>query len=332
MHGASFRLGVFVFATVFVAMAGRVERAAAEGQEAAGKAQKTAAAHPLEATPSSVSFENVPVGELYTQMVRLCNQSNSRLRIANIVSSAQEFPVSGVTVPVDLEPGANLNFTIGYKPGSARNLAGRISVMTNLSAAPLEIDVKATAAAKEFGLSVNQMSVDFGVVAVGNKDTKELEVENRGNADVAISKITVSGVSFSVIGDSSIQLGPGQRISVRLQFNPDNAGSRDGKVSIFSNAQDSPLEIAVSGAGAAMSGHTVELKWDETLTSVAGYNIYRSSEQDGSYAKLEASPVANASYTDKGLAAGHTYFYRIMAVDATNVESDSSQEISVTVP
>jgi Abnormal spindle-like microcephaly-assoc'd, ASPM-SPD-2-Hydin len=332
MHGASFRLGVFVFALVFVGMAGKVERAAAGGQEAARSAQSTAAAQPIEATPESVRFENVPIGELYTQMVRLSNQSNARVKITSIASSAEEFAISGVSLPVDLEPGATVNFTAAYKPKAARNLTGRVSIATDLGAAPLEIEVRATGAAKEFGLAINQTSVDFGVVAIGKKDTKELELENRGNADVAISKISVSGANFSVIGGGSIKLGPGQKSTVQLQFGPDNRGGRDGKVSIFSNAQDSPLEIAVSGAGAAMSGHTVELKWEESLTSVAGYNIYRSSEPDGSYTKLEASPVGGASYTDTGLAAGQTYFYRIMAVDANNVESESSEQISVTVP
>ena len=331
MHGASFRLGVFVFALVFVGTAGKVERAAAGGQEAARSTQSTAAAQPVEATPASVRFENVPIGELYTQMVRLSNQTNTRVRITNIASSAQEFAISGATLPLELEPGANFNFTIGYKPGVARNLVGCVSIATDTSAAPLEIEVRATAAAKQFGLAVDQTSVDFGVVAIGKKDTKELELENRGNADVAISKISVSGANFSVVGDGSIQLGPGQKTKLQLQFDPVNAGSRDGKVSIFSNAQP-PVEIAVSGAGAAMSGHTVELQWEESLTSVAGYNIYRSSEQDGSYTKLESSPVAGASYTDTGLAAGQTYFYRIVAVDANNVESDASEQISVTVP
>lgn len=332
MHGARFRLGVFVFAVVFVGMAGNVERAAAGGQDAARSAQSTAAAQPIEATPESVRFENVPIGELYTQMVRLSNQTNSRVRITDIASSAEEFAVSGVSLPVALEPGANVNFTVAYKPKVATNLVGRVSIATDLSAAALEIEVKAAAAAKEFGLSVNQTSVDFGVVAIGKKDTREFEFENRGNADVAISKISVSGANFSVIGDGSIKLGPGQKSTVQVQFSPDHAGSRDGKVSIVSNAQDPPVEVAVSGAGAIMSAHTVELKWEESLTSVAGYNIYRSSEQDGSYTKLESSPIAGASYTDTGLAAGQTYFYRIMAVDASNVESDASQEISVTVP
>ena len=81
-----------------------------------------------------------------------------------------------------------------------------------------------------------------------------------------------------------------------------------------------------------MSGRSVELKWEESPISVAGYNVYRSNEADGAFTKLEPSPVTTARYTDTGLAAGHTYFYVIRAVDANETESDDSEQISVTVP
>ena len=328
MHGAILKLRVFVLAGFFVGMAGT----AAGGQGVAAGAQNTAAAPPVEVIPAAVTFENVPVGELYSQAVRVTNLSNARLKITNITSSTGEFAVRGITLPTELEAGANINFTVAYKPRAARGIAGRLSITTNASPAPVQIEVKATAASKEVGLSASDASVDFGVVAVGKRDTRELSLENGGNSDVTVSRINVSGENFSVMGGGALKLGPGQKTTVQLQFDPASAGNRAGVVSIFSDSPDSPLQIAVSGSGAAMSGHSVELKWEESLTSVAGYNVYRSNEADGSFLKLEASPVATASFTDIGLAAGHTYFYIITAVDANNAESEFSEQISVTVP
>ena len=329
MHGAKLKFGVLALAGVFVGMAGAVERAVAGGQEAE---QSGATAGAVEATPASIHFENVPVGELYTQMVRLCNTAKTRVRITKIASSAPQFEISGVTLPVEIEPGANLNFTVGYAPKSATNATGNIFIETNLAGAPLQLAVKASAAVKEMGLSADQMSLDFGVVAIGKKDSGEVELRNDGNTDIAISKISVSGASFGMVGDGRMQLAPGQKAKVQVLFGPDGVGSQDGAISIVSNAQDSPLQIPLAGSGAAMSAHSVELKWEESLTSVAGYNIYRASEADGSYKKLEASPVTSASYTDMGLASGHTYIYLIKGVDTNNVESDDSEEIRVTVP
>lgn len=332
MHGLRSRFGVFVLAVVFVGMAGTVERAVAGGQEVTREAQSTATAQPVEATPASIRFEDVPTGELYTQMVRLSNPASAPVRITNIASSRPEFAISGVSLPAEIEPGANLNFTVAYKPEAASNIAARILIQTNLSATPLQLEVEASAAPKTLGLAADQMSLDFGVVAIEQQETRELELRNDGNTDVAISKITVSRANFNLVGDAAIQLAPGQRASVQVQFGPDGIGSRDGVISIVSNAQGSPLQIPVSGSGAPMSGHSVELKWEESLTQVAGYNIYRSGDTDGSYRKLEASPVSGASYTDTGLAAGHTYSYLIKAVDMNNVESDDSEQISITVP
>jgi Cep192 domain 4/Abnormal spindle-like microcephaly-assoc'd, ASPM-SPD-2-Hydin len=332
MHGPRSRFGVFVFAAVFVGMAGTVERAVAGGQEVTRQAESMATAQPIEATPASIRFENVPTGELYTQMVRLSNPANAPARITSITSSRPEFAISGVSLPVEIEPGANLNFTVAYKPKAASNIAACISVQTNLNATPLQLEVKASAAAKKLGLAADQMSLDFGVVAIGKKETRELELRNDGNTDVAISKITVNGANFNLVGDGAIHLAPGQKASVQVQFGPDGVGTWNGVISIVSNAQGSPLQIPVSGSGAAMSAHSVELKWEESLTQVAGYNIYRSGDTDGSYRKLEASPVSVASYADTGLAAGHTYSYLIKAVDMNNVESDDSEQISITVP
>lgn len=332
MHGASLKLRVFALAGVLVGMAGTVERAAAGGQEVARRAQNSAAAQPIEVIPTSVAFENVPVGDVYTQPVRVTNLSNGRLRVTSVTSSTGEFVVRGITLPMDLEAGDNVTFTVAYKPRAARGIAGRLSITTDLNATPTQIEVKATAASKELGLSASAASVDFGVVAIGTRNTRELELENGGNTDVTVSKISVSSENFSVGGGSALKLAPGQKTTVQLQFDPASVGSRNGVVSIISDSLDSPLQIAVSGTGAAKSGHSVELKWEESLTSVAGYNVYRASESDGSYTKLEASPIATASYTDTGLAVGHTYFYIITAVDANNAESEVSAQISVTVP
>ena len=312
----------------------RTASAAAQPTATPEAAAPGAAAAPqaIQAVPEEVAFANVPVGELYTQTVRISNVSNAKVRITKLASSAEEFAITGIMLPVELEAGANVTFNVAYKPKVMRNLAGRGLVTTEDGAAPVEIAVKASTQSKENGFSANASSVEFGIVAVGQRDTKELELANGGNTDVTISKISVSGENFSLAGGNAIRLAPGQKTTVQLQFDPRRAENREGMVTVVSNAPDSPMQIPLSGTGAAMSGRSVQLKWEESETSVAGYNIYRASEQDGSYTKLEPSPVTTASYTDTGLAAGHTYYYLIRAVDSNQAESDDSEQISVTVP
>lgn len=330
MNGAKYKSVVFVLAGV-VGMAGSARRAVAGGQ-GAREVENVAAAQAVEATPESISFENVPVGELYTQAVRISNVTNSKVKITSITASSVGLGISGVNLPLELEPGGSFSFTVGYKPKAEQKIAGRISISTDASSAPLMIAVKGVSLAKEQGLFANQESVDFGVVPVGKKNTKELTLENGGNTDVTISKITAAGEAFNVSTGSSITMNPGQKANVELQFDPRSNGRQEGMISIYSNAQDSPMQVAVYGTGAAMSSRSVVLKWEESLTSVSGYNVYRSSDEGGSYTKLEESPITTATYTDTGLAAGQTYVYLIRAVDTNNVESDDSEQITVSVP
>ncbi|MBC7513260.1 MAG: PHB depolymerase family esterase [Herminiimonas sp.] len=66
----------------------------------------------------------------------------------------------------------------------------------------------------------------------------------------------------------------------------------------------------------------VALSWT-TVTGATGYNVYRNA------AKVTATPVAAASYTDSGLAASTTYSYQVSTVGASG-ESVLSSTVSAT--
>jgi fibronectin type 3 domain-containing protein len=48
--------------------------------------------------------------------------------------------------------------------------------------------------------------------------------------------------------------------------------------------------------------------------------------------RVSSQAVPSAEYVDTGLAAGHTYYYVVAAVDADRVETEYSVPISATVP
>jgi len=65
---------------------------------------------------------------------------------------------------------------------------------------------------------------------------------------------------------------------------------------------------------------------------VVGYYIYRSEKADGPYTKVTDTPVRQTRYTDRAVQGGHTYFYKVTAVDSKGHESMSSNQIKVVVP
>jgi len=85
-----------------------------------------------------------------------------------------------------------------------------------------------------------------------------------------------------------------------------------------------------SGTGAPAS---VTLSWSSSMSTVIGYNVYRSTTSGTGYAKLNpAAVVATTSFIDTTVAGATTYYYVVTAVNASNVESIFSNEVSAPIP
>jgi fibronectin type 3 domain-containing protein len=78
--------------------------------------------------------------------------------------------------------------------------------------------------------------------------------------------------------------------------------------------------------------HSVNLSWKASTSIVAGYNVYRAEKTEGPFTKLNSSPIVKTNYEDTGVRAGHTYYYKVAAVDAKGKESESTTQIQAVVP
>jgi fibronectin type 3 domain-containing protein len=74
------------------------------------------------------------------------------------------------------------------------------------------------------------------------------------------------------------------------------------------------------------------LSWTASTSVVSGYNVYRSAVSGGPYTKVNSSLIVTTSYTDSTVQSGTTYFYVVTSVDASNVESAFSTQVSATIP
>jgi len=96
-------------------------------------------------------------------------------------------------------------------------------------------------------------------------------------------------------------------------------------------ATDVGAPVTPSGlAGSALSTASISLSW--TLTSGAtSYDIYRSDASAGTYTRLGSEPTVSSgstvTYTDSGLSAGTTYFYKITSLNGSG-ESAASTAVS----
>jgi Abnormal spindle-like microcephaly-assoc'd, ASPM-SPD-2-Hydin/Transmembrane protein 131-like N-terminal len=286
----------------------------------------------MEATPDALSFANVPVGDTYTQTVRITNVSEGVLQIKAITASSADFRVTGIMLPVVVAPGTGESFTISYQAKAEGRREGQIGIVTSSGDTALVLKVRAVAAAGQRELTASEAAIDFEDIAIGSSTKKEVSLTNSGNRELRISGISVSGADFSVSGAGGVNLSPGQNITLDVNFAPKSAGRKAGTLQVSGAEGGSLLEIPLAATGAASSQSQVKLNWEESPVSVAGYAVYRSAEPSGPYMRVSTGPVPSTEYVDTGLAAGHTYYYVVAAVDANQGESEYSVPISATVP
>ena len=300
-------------------------------QQSAAQAQNAVAAT-LEVVPKVIRFADVPVGETYTQTVRLANLGKTAMQVKKISMGAASFGVSGFAAPLVLLPGSSANVTVSYHPKAAEHLAVEMRIVTSAEAAPVIVDVTATAIGSETELGASEASVRFEDVAAGGKGVKEVSLTNTGNRDVAISRISVSSADFTVTGGNQVRLSPGQAVSLEVGFTPQGAGERSGTLSVLAEGGSSAVQIPLSGEGAKGAQSAIRLKWEDSPQGAQGYRVYRSSETGGPYLPVSGDGVDSAEYTDTGVAAGQTYYYVVTSMDANNQESEFSEQITVTAP
>ena len=86
-------------------------------------------------------------------------------------------------------------------------------------------------------------------------------------------------------------------------------------------------------AAAGQHKHSVTLTWKASTSTVAGYNVYRSTVKGRDYVKINVALVTGqTSYKDETVQSGTTYYYVTRAVDAKGKASADSNVTTVVVP
>jgi Abnormal spindle-like microcephaly-assoc'd, ASPM-SPD-2-Hydin len=315
------------------AVAGSVTVTNSEGINAVAAVTGNAVQAGLSVTPSSASFGSVVTGNTNSQTIQLKNSGTASLTVSQVTATGSGFSVSGAGVPFTLAPGAASTFNVQYAPTSAGAANGSVTIVSDAPNSPAAVSLSGTGVAATYTLSVSPGSLSFGSVTDGSSSSQSFSVTNTGNSNVSISGVSATGSGFSIAsGGGALTLSPNQSTSVSVQFAPTAAGSANGTVSVASNATGS-ASVTLSGTGVAPQvNHTVALNWGASSSSVAGYNVYRSSVSGSSYAKVNSSPIGGVSYTDSSVQSGQTYYYVATSVDANGIESVYSNEVPAIVP
>lgn len=288
----------------------------------------------LTATPASVSFGSVVEGTTNSQTIQLKNTGGQSLTISSETTMSTGFNLSGLTTPLTLAPGQTKNVTVAFGPTAAASVTGSLTFRSSASNSSLAIALSGTGVAPSRTLSLSATMVNFGNEAVGGSSTQTVTVKNTGNSSVTVSAVTVSGTGFSSgTGLNGAAIGPGQTAQLAVIFAPRATGSFGGRVTITSNASNSPGYIVMGGMGITLGLHSVALAWSASTTAgVAGYNVYRSTTSGGAYTRISTSLLAGLGFIDNTVNSGTTYYYVVTAVLASGAESAFSGQTTATIP
>jgi hypothetical protein len=183
-------------------------------------------------------------------------------------------------------------------------------------------------------LTTDASTLSFGNVVVGSSSTMSVTFTNSGNAVATIASVGIAPQAFSspsALKGSTIS--PGQSAILTVVFTPPNAAAFSGAITIVSDAANSPITIPISGAGVPTPAHSVTLSWNPSNSpGIVGYLVERGDQSGGPYIQLTPTPITALTFTDTAVRASQTYFYIIIAVDATGLTSAPSNEASLTIP
>jgi hypothetical protein len=283
----------------------------------------------LAANPASMSFGAVQVGGSQTKSEIITNSGGSNLTISNMSLTGTGFTTSGLNVPMTLNAGQSLTFSITFTPPAAGSVTGGLAFTTAGSNFSIALSGSGSSPGQ---LSVTPASAAFGNVTVGTSSHQTGTVSASG-AGVTISAAASTNAEFSLTGLTlPLTLNAGQSASFTVTFTPQAGGATSGSLSFTSNATNSPVAETVTGTGIVPTQHTVSLSWTASTSTIAGYNVYRGTQTGGPYAQVGTGNGTATTYTDITVQSGQTYFYVVTSVDSAGVESVFSNQAQAVVP
>src|SRR5215472_8383008 len=286
----------------------------------------------IQVNPTSINFGNVVVGTNLSQSLIISNTGNATLTITQINVTGATFSATGYTLPLSINAGQQTSITVAFLPAAVSTVSGSVSIVSNAPTSPTSVGLSGSGVAATLTLGTNPTSLSFGNILTGTTSaTQNVTITNTGNSNVTISQISITGAGYAVTGGTTpVTLAPSQNLVLGVQFSPTITGSVAGAISIVSNATGSPATVTLSGTGAVQ--HSVSLTWIASTSTVAGYNVYRSTTNGSAYVKINTSLVTGLAYTDANVTSGTTYYYVTTAVDSIGNESTYSNQASAAVP
>ena len=250
----------------------------------------------LGSSPTSFSFGNIQVGTSKSLAGTLTNSGGSSLTLSAATASGAGFNLSGLALPLTLNAGQSISFTVLFAPTTSGAASGSVSITSNGSNPNLSIPLSGTGVTPGT-LAANPISLAFGSVQVGSSSSLSETLTNSGGSAVTISQANLTGAVFSISGLTlPLTLTANQSVTFTVIFTPTSAGAASGSLSVVSNASNLSLNIALSGTGTAAG----QLAVSPTSLSFGNVVVGSSSALNGTLNASGASVTITSAILNNG--------------------------------
>ncbi len=201
----------------------------------------------LVCSPLNLGFGATVVGQTETLPVTVTNSGESSATISGVTANNSGFTPSSLSLPLTLLPGQSVEMSVSFSPTTIGWAGGTIKFISDASNAILPLQVAGTGVTSEI-VTASPSTVTFGKAALGTVATKPIVLTNARPWKVVLSALQTTGAGFSVSAPTfPFALGPGQSVTLNVDFSPSAAGPVGGILFISGPG----LAIPLNGIGAA---------------------------------------------------------------------------------
>ena len=258
----------------------------------------------LTASPTSLTYTNITVGQSSSQTETIKNTGGTSATISAVAATGTGFSISGITPPVTLTPGQSTTFTVKFAPTSAGTFPGTLTVTSNASNPSLAITLSGTAVTAAT-LTASPTSLTYTNVTVGQTSSQTETIKNTGGTSATISAVGESGAGFIISGITPpVTLTAGQSTTFTVKFAPTSAGTFPGTVTVTSNASNPSLDISLSGTAvtpATLTASPTSLTYTNITVGQTSSQTETIQNTGGTSATISAVGESGAGFTVSGI-------------------------------
>ena len=259
----------------------------------------------VSASPTSVSWASVPVGNKGGQkVVTLTNSNTTAITISSITftgANPGDFQIFSKTCGTSLAASASCTVNIVFGPTAAGTRTATLNFNDTGTPSPQTVALSGLGTS---GASVSPTSLSYGSVNIGSSATLTTTLKNGTAATITISGITISGTNstdFTIASNTcGSSLASGASCTVGVAFKPSASGTRSATLTFVDSASNSPQAVALSGSGGGggMTG-TLSVYPSSAAVAVSTQQVFQ--------AQLSNVPDTNSlTYTVDGVTGGNS--------------------------